>query len=167
MNFCLSISSHSKGQVSSIDILVSTIIFILIFISLRGVWLENISEAENGFYFSELQLKSETALDSLVKTEGYPSDWSISNVELIGLAEKPLVLSETKVSNLVLMDYNTAKDLLGLGSYDFKFDIISENPVNNVSVGKTLDANVFVYSVKRTVVYKGGFADVTFKVFAK
>ncbi len=156
-----------RGQVSSIDVLVSAVIFVMIFISLRGVWLENISEAENNFYFSELQLKSESALDSLVKTQGYPKNWSADNVELIGLADKPLVLDESKVLSFAGMDYNDAKYLLGLGRYDFRMDIIAESPSDSISIGKALDANVFVYSVRRTVVYKGGFADVGFKVFSK
>jgi hypothetical protein len=167
MRFSKSKNIRIRGQVSSIDVLVSAVIFVLIFVSLRGVWIQNIGEAEGNFYFSELQLKSESALDSLVKTQGFPLDWTISNVEIIGLADKPLVLSAAKVANFSSMDYNTARNIIGLGSYDFRMDIIAESPADNISIGKTLDANVFVYSVKRTVVYKGGIADVSFKVFSK
>ncbi len=167
MSFLINKRNRIRGQVSSIDVLVSAVIFVLVFVSLRGVWIQNIEEAENNFYFSELQLKSESALDSLVKTEGYPINWTNSNVELIGLADKPLILSDSKVAYFASMDYNNAKYILGLGSYDFKMDILAENPADNISIGKALDPDVFVYSVKRTVVYKGGFADVSFKVFSK
>ena len=158
-------SSH--GQVSSIDLMVASILFILIFISIRGIWVSNTQAAQESFFFSEMQLKSEAALDSLVKTQGYPEQWSASNVELIGLADKPLVLSETKVKNFVLMDYNKALSLLALGNYDFNFSIVSSNPSDSVSFGRSVSANTFSVGLKRVVNYKGVEASVFIKVFSK
>lgn len=155
-----------NGQVSSIDVVLATVIFIMIFVFMRGVWIQNIENAQNEFSFSEMQLKSQQAIDSLVKTGGYPSNWSSSNVELLGLAEKPLVLSSLKVAAFSSFDYNKSRYLLGLGNYDFSIKISSQTPSNSVSFGTAPDINRFVFSIRRVVLYKGEKADVIFNVYS-
>jgi hypothetical protein len=154
-----------RGQVSSIDLLAAVLIFTMIFFSLRGFWMDSMSKAINDSTNLEMQIKSTEALDVLLKTPGHPIDWNESTIELIGLAQKPGVLDEDKLNSFSLMDYSLAREKLGLGKYDFSFDINSVNPLFNKSIGKSSDLNTIVFSVNRTVVYKGGEASVIFKVF--
>ena len=162
-----------SGQVSSIDLMVASIIFILIFVSMRGLWLENVSGAQEDFSLSDMQLKGESALDSLLKTQGYPANWSPSTVDdntLLGIANSPLVLSSTKVANFAAYagtNYDKAVYLLALGNDDFNFSLVSDNPAYNISAGVPVRANSTVISLKRVVTYKGVGAYVVFKIFSK
>jgi hypothetical protein len=156
---------NKQGQISSIDLLIAILLFALIFFSLRGAWLDTIDSALKDSDAFEMQVLSSEAMDSLIKTPGFPTNWNSTNVELIGLAEKENVLNEKKVLAFEAISYETAKTKLGLGKYDFSFDINSINPSNNITIGQVVDSNSIIISIKRVVTYKGGEASVTFKVF--
>ena len=166
-----------KGQIAGVDVLVASVIFIFIFVALRGVWLNNISTAENTANATEMQLLATQSLDVLLKTPGYPTNWSPSSIDsntIIGLADKPLVINSKKLSdfnslcqivNGVDTNYEIVKGLLGLGKYEYKFELNSYSSSDeNFSCGKTIRSTGAIAAVKR-VVYFGGRADVTFTVF--
>ena len=158
---------HNKGQTSSYDLLVALFLFLLMFASMRGLWIGNIQVAEKEQQHIEMRFKTIQAMNSLIKTKGYPSNWDTNTVELIGLAERENVLSETKINRFAALDYPTATELLALGNYDFNITITSFNPANDLSVGMPVDQNSTIVSIKRSVKYKGGEADVVFKVFTE
>ena len=154
-----------RGQISTYDIVVALFIFVLVFATMRGIWISNVQKAETEQEYNIMKLKAMQAIESMVKTKGYPKNWDGSNVELLGLARKQNVLSESKVMQFAAMDYSTAKDLLLIANYDFNFSLHSAEPTDSVSVGMPLDSNSTVISIKRVVKYKGAEADVVFKVF--
>lgn len=168
--FCVLPKRFSRGQVSLIDILVAVIIFVFIFTALRGVWISNYQTATEEFELTQMRMSAISAADLLVKTGGYPADWTPSDVELPGLAKRPFVLSDEKVSDfnqLVISDYNHALSLLGLGRHEFNFALAADNPDYSFSLGKSLDNSTALVAVNRIVSYKGGFARVTLTVFSE
>jgi len=154
----------ARGQISSIDLLVAILLFVLIFFSMRNIWIDNLSSALIESNKFQIQVLSSEALDSLLKTPGYPTNWTSQNVQLIGLADKENVLNSIKVNSFKSLDYETAKSKLGLTLYDFSFDLNSINPAYNEHIGSNLDSNSNVFSIIRKVTYKGGEANVIFKV---
>jgi hypothetical protein len=160
------LGSMERGQVSVFDLLASTFLFIIIFTAMRGIWLGNIDTAMNEMAFNEMQVKAQQVLDSLIKTEGYPSNWNSENVQLIGLADKPNIIGREKLSAFKTMDYNVASSRLSLGSYDFNFELTQNGAVVK-SVGIPVDTNKTVISLERIVIYGGSEAHVTFRVFQK
>jgi hypothetical protein len=154
-----------RGQVSSIDALIAILIFVLVLTSIRTIWMDNVHTAEITASATEINLSAQQAFDVLTKTQGWPTNWTTSNVSIIGLADKPNVLSEQKVSAFESISYNTAKNKLSLQKYEFSFDINSTNPSYNKHIGSSLDGNTTVVLSKR-VIYKGGEAIVTLKVFS-
>jgi hypothetical protein len=152
-----------RGQISSIDVLVGIILFIFVLVTLRGVWLSNLESGYSQIHSVETQLLATQAIDVLLKTPGYPIDWSSSNVEVLGLADKPLVLNEAKVSEFISMSYEDSKSLLGLGSYEYRIDFNNNGTI--FSKGPVIDSIGRIVSMKRVVWYNGGRTDVTFTVF--
>ena len=156
---------NEKGQISTYDIIVALFIFVLVFATMRGLWISNLQKAETEQQYNKMKMKAMQAIESMVKIKGYPKNWDESNVELLGLARKPNVLSESKLQQFAAMDYGNAKDLLLIGDYDFNFSLDAAEPTDNISVGMPLDNNSTIVSLKRIVKYKGAEADVVFKVF--
>lgn len=154
-----------RGQISSYDALAALFLFLLAFTTLRGTWLGNLEVAENELEYNDMRSKAIQAIDSLVKTKGSPSDWNSENVELIGLAEKPSVLSESKLREFSSMSYTTVKELLWLGNYDFRFELYAAEPSKDLNVGMPVDGNSTIVSLRRTINYLGGQGLVVFKVF--
>ena len=154
-----------NGQISSIDMLISGIIFLMIFISIRSIWIENLNEIQDSLNSYELELKSIQAINCLLKTPGFPIDWNSSNVELIGLAKKPFVLSEDKVNKFLLLDYNSAKRALGIDGYEFNFTIFDDALDENKFFGINPTQKSVVYSVNRKVIFNEVSANAKISIF--
>jgi hypothetical protein len=153
-----------KGQVSSYDVLIAIIIFLLMFTFLRQIPINNLTEAMNDFSYNEMRIYSQQALDSMLKTNGYPTSWTSGDVEIIGLVERENIIDEEKITELLLLDYNDAKDLLALGKYDFNFSINSIDDSKDFSFGLAVPADKEIIVFER-IVYYGGEASATLKVF--
>jgi len=156
---------RKTGQISLYDVMAALFVFILIFVTMRGIWIGNVVSAEDTQSNSEMRLKAAQAINSIIKIRGFPKDWDSGNVQLIGLAKRANVLSEEKLAEFAAMEYGQARGLLLLGNYDFNLSIEAFDPANNVSIGKPLDGNSTIVSLNRTVKYKEGEASVVFKVF--
>lgn len=61
----------------------------------------------------ELLIDAKT-LSSFLVHEGMPSNWSTSDVILIGLTNGDYRLNESKINNFSALSYSTAKDLLSV-----------------------------------------------------
>lgn len=156
---------RKTGQISLYDVMAALFVFILLFVTMRGIWIGNIISAEDIQGETEMRLKAAQALNSIIKIKGFPKNWDAGNVQLIGLAKRANVLSEGKLNKFAAMDYGTARDLMLLGSYDFNISIEAFDPVNNISIGMPIDGNSTILSLERTVKYKEAEASVVFKVF--
>ena len=156
-----------KGQVSIYDILMAFILFIFAFSILNGVWTKNYEGALDNIEFTEMESKALQAVNSLLKTRGFPGDWSESDVEVIGLAYKKNSVDEGKLALFSSMDYNAAKEKLKLGSYDFVFVFDAPGSVDDVNLVPPggIPGGANVVSLKRIVEFNGGDSVVYFKVF--
>jgi len=153
-----------KGQVSGYDVLIAIIIFLLMFAILRQIPISNLTNAIDDVSYNEMRIYSQQAMDSMLKTNGYPIDWDASNVEIIGLSERPNIIDSEKVSQLLLLDYDIAQDLLALGKYDFNLMIDSVDNSKDFSYGVSIPNDKEVIVIER-VVYYGGEANATLYVF--
>jgi len=155
---------NSKGQVSSYDVLVAIIIFLMMFIVLKQIPMNNLTEAIDDFSYNEMRLYSQQAMDSMLKTNGYPTNWAAGDVEIIGLAQKQNILDEEKVTEFLLLDYGDARNMLALGKYDFNFLVDSVDDSKDFSFGVNIQENKEVIVIER-VVYYGGEANAKLYVF--
>jgi len=94
--------------------------------------------------------------------EGKPTNWNTSNVEIIGLTNKPFHLSESKVNNFTMIKYQRTRELLDL-HYDFYFRIIQQgNTITNYGLNGTGKQNI---NLRRNVFYKNDLAIMEFRVW--
>ncbi len=154
----------SKGQVSSYDVLIALIIFLLMFVVLRQLPMSNLAVAIDDFTYSEMRIYSGQAFDSILKTNGYPIDWDVNNVEIIGLAQRANIIDEEKVIQFLQLDYNNAKEALALNKYDFNLSINSVEDSKEFSFGVNVPSDKEIIVIER-VIYYGGEANAILKVF--
>lgn len=107
----------NKGQIVSGDFTISVLIFIFILILILPLW--NYVEYHVVSIESRKDMESSLLLmsDVLTKTAGLPNNWNTTNVRSIGLADGIGILNVTKVSNIIKMDYDTVRNLLGVQTY--------------------------------------------------
>lgn len=156
-----------KGQVSGYDFLFGLIAFLIIFASLRYLWLENFNAALIQQNLSQMEFEANRAVDSMLRFSGTPTDWNASTVEFIGLAKKgkPNVLDDKKLLLFSSLPYSQSRQLLQI-DFNYFFELDSSNNSFDLNVGQTVipyGANVI--SVQRIVSYKNSEAIVRFKVF--
>jgi len=112
-----------KGQVWSMDFAASVVIFSTALAMLLFAWLYITSQSGQQTMFIEMESAAMSASDSLVRQPGVPENWNSSSVTTIGLASSENVLNETKVSYFLDLENGTIKSLLGVGNYDFYFEV--------------------------------------------
>lgn len=113
----------SKAQVITGDFVISMLVFMILLAMIIPVW----SYVDYQIRSSE-EVKSMNSIvmlisDSFVRSGGYPADWNSTNVKSIGLADRDRELNLTKVLNLLEMNYNTAKKLMGIEAYEIYLTI--------------------------------------------
>lgn len=145
---------HKKAQIGTTDLFIAISIFIISVIVLVSLWNKYnvilIENAENEEMFS-LGMQ---ATDLMVKSPGIPYNWTVSNVEVIGLANSDHNLSFSKVANLTQMSYNASKKLLKIASYDYVFRISTPNGTILVNYGNMYSNANKVINVRRLVFYQ-------------
>lgn len=107
----------NKGQIISGDFTISVLLFIFILILILPLW----NYVETQVRSTEDRRDMESSLlimsDVLTKTSGLPNNWNTTNVRSIGLSDKAGILNRTKVLNLINMDYDSVRNLLGVQTY--------------------------------------------------
>lgn len=123
----------NSGQLFSSDFLVAVILFIFVITAIQVQHSSVVRKINNQeeLLFRE-SLISRT--DTLVMFQGYPEDWNISSIEVLGLSTgEPNRVNETKLQYFVQMDTSEAKRLLGLRGNSFYFSV--ENSTGQVISG--------------------------------
>ena len=118
-----------------------------------------------------------TALNILILTQGNPRNWettgSCSQIKTLGLMSEPAVLSEQKLKNFTIMDYNCAKNLLGIAEYDFYFEARNETTgqlfiVNSTTIQKGIippAGSEAIFSVRKAFTDQNNVIDITMGVW--
>ncbi len=120
--------SSVKAQVFSPDFIVASVMFILILVILHvhtQDMYEKIEKQENMIYYENLV----STTDLLLLYHGYPPYWNETNVEVLGLADRPNYLNRTRVEQMMGMSESKIKSLLNLGGKSFRFIIENSTDV--------------------------------------
>lgn len=120
MESCIS-SRSDKGQLSTLDLIVSMMIFLGIIYMFVWAW----GEVQVTMWaFEDAQGLRDRALDItdvLLHTEGYPTDWevfqnaTVETVSSIGLASEGSVLDRDKLERMSQLPSRLVRDIMGLG----------------------------------------------------
>ncbi len=166
-----------KGQATSWEFLLACLIFFFTLATAISLWkstTDRISESERFNVFDDTAVN---VAEKLVRTRGAPENWTRNNVYVVGLADEPRMLNRSKVGEfLVLMNdssfvntcndvsisnYKCNKNLLGVGRFDFYFNMTDINGttivLNNMTckAGQTPPFDVDQITIPRTGILDG------------
>ncbi len=139
-----------KGQIFTIDFMISVAIFIIVLITIISTWYyidTHIKEIESRRDMHSISL---SISDALVRSPGHPTEWNTTNVQSIGLAKEEYVLDVRKSMSLMNLDYDTARSIMRLGNYHV-FIYLTDINGHNVSTG-VLRSPVAYFSGSATTV---------------
>jgi len=114
----------SKGQAVIIDFALGFFLFVLIWVFLIIQFEEKLSDTIDISTNETMKIRTENALEVLVKSRGSPENWeqlTINDLNAPGLAKADRELSQQKLiafQNLNA-DYNQLKTTMGLGVLNF------------------------------------------------
>ncbi|MEM2963222.1 MAG: hypothetical protein QXW70_00795 [Candidatus Anstonellales archaeon] len=136
---------YVTGQLISIDAVVSLIALIFIILLFLYHWTEGIKITSNLVRRNGMEQSAIVASDILLKSSGYPHNWNQSNVQAIGLASSPHVLSVDKILAFKNISYNTSKKLLGIvDEFYFYIDDIEGNRIHEVGNSTSSELSISV-----------------------
>jgi len=147
---------RQRGQVWSLDFVTSIVVFLVILMPLFFVWSYINAQSTQQIEFNSIESAALQISDSLVRTQGIPGNWNISNVRVIGLVSDENILNSTKVSSFLSMgnsDYERTKSLL-TGNYDFYFSLTDINGTSLGTIGNKSEKGNVV-PVERYCLYNG------------
>jgi len=159
------IKLNSFGQ-ALFDLVLASFIFLLVLISVISLYQNALIESNSLTGKHLLQQNAFFAVEKLLNSKGFPEKWneiSITDVNYIGLLDSEGFVSEEKLIEFNLLDYDLVKAKLGIQAYEFYFyfngfDVVEKGiPLN--------DADFDSVVVRRVVPYKGGEAVVDFTVY--
>lgn len=111
------------GQAWGFDLMIAFVIFIIGIIAFFLYALNYPTEGEE--IIDALSYEANLIAENLL-SEGHPKNWTVDNVEIIGLTNNDRI-NQTKLNNfesLVISDYNLTKTLLNT-RYDYYINIIN------------------------------------------
>lgn len=109
-----------KGQALASDFTISIALFLFLIVGCAIVWNTTAGKYARFRDNQFMQEKIFSVSDTLVRTPGYPPEWNGANVKLIGLSEgESHMLNKSKLLEFKNVDYSTAKNMWGLGGYEY------------------------------------------------
>jgi hypothetical protein len=162
-----------RAQAWSFDFMASVIVFFLVVSVLFFVWQYTTIQNEDQMVFNDMENSALTITDTIIRSRGYPEDWNESSVQIIGLASEENILNETKILTFVQMDYETVKRILGIGAYDFYFQLVHLNGTQASSGGNDLlagldpafQSSTMVVPIERYIVFDHRVAKLRFMLW--
>ena len=117
------------------------------------VWTQTINNNITSRERLDIGLLSVEISDLLVKQTGQPTNWETGDeIYTLGLAEEDHILDMNKVDEFVNLDYEDAKDLLGVGTYEFYFTLVNASSGATIKTGGMYPINSDVIINSRRVV---------------
>ncbi len=120
--------TSTKAQVWSLDIIIAMIVFVA---ALILFYQQSINLLDERVQQREDILLDAQIISSYLVSSGYPQNWTVSNVTIIGLTDGKMRLQESKVlqfQSLITTNYSVSKKLL---STNHHYLITFEDKNNN------------------------------------
>lgn len=129
----MSRSRSRAGQLFSTDLVGSLIVFFAIINLSMLIW--------QTAYTNETRFTAEKAVqeqvirttDFLVRTQGYPANWTAETVEIAGLADPHHALDNQKLSEFAALPYTRKKEAMRLSSSEFHLIVTVNNTTATVA----------------------------------
>ncbi|VVB59961.1 Uncharacterised protein [uncultured archaeon] len=125
--------NRKKGQAFASDFVISAVLFIIILAISIEMWTATglkYSKSESSDF---MQKKAFSITDTLIKTQGYPLDWTRNSAKVIGVSgETPQVLNKSKLIEMKYISDSDLKNTWGISGYNvyMKFTNSSGNIIS-------------------------------------
>lgn len=138
----MQLKMKEKAQVFSGEFLMAYFIFMIVLTLTLFLWSHTTREIRKVDDFRVIEERAVDVGEQLLRTTGYPKNWTAQDVITIGLANESRTLDGGKLQTFILMmdpslynnscsgnisNYNCSKYLLGLGQYHFYFTMTDLN----------------------------------------
>jgi hypothetical protein len=157
-----------RGQIFSGEFILGFVLFTLALGIMLMLWNNSMKDVLGSYSVQDMEDAGVDAAETLVRTQGVPSDWNESNVVSLGLANDSRILRTQKVKMFVhymsmddsdlcpgTKNYDCNLHMLGLGGYDFLFNLSYINGSTVVIDGKkTLAGRAPVNETDRVTVVR-------------
>ncbi|MFH0861520.1 MAG: hypothetical protein V1875_00685 [Candidatus Altiarchaeota archaeon] len=145
----MSKKTRGRGAVFTMDLIAALFIFLVIIVSMMWLWGTAYARMDAYRDSSSRQSRLLDISSALVKTPGNPADWQNGQVTpdrvyALGLASAENVLSEEKLTALESANYQSLREIMGLGSENFSITVSRDyggTPEVLYSKGAVLDAS--------------------------
>ena len=136
----------SKGQLISLDLLLSFAAFFLVCLFLLSLWDLNLTRLQDNIETEELELIAFQISDTLMNTPGVPFQWedNISSVEMPGFAIERGLAEEEKINAFFSLDYNETKQKWNIERYDFQLKVYNEEGTLLQNTGPELNHSTLI-----------------------
>jgi hypothetical protein len=149
-----------KAQAWSMDFAASMVIFSTALLLILFAWNYTVQQNQEQVGFNFMENAAIAASDSLIRHGGTPEDWDQSNVVTVGLASSENVINDTKAESLMQINDTDFKRLLGIGNYEFYFEVRYANgTIASTPSGQALQKGIYpteastIIPVERHVLY--------------
>jgi len=144
---------NRKGMAVSMDFILSVLLagmLLILFITEYNLYIHRLDDRIN---YQRYEFMSTAITQSLIMDSGSPKNWenNSENVENIGLAITPRILSPDKVETFSEMDYEVTKEKLRISGMDYTFRIYYPNGSIIAEQGEAVLKKSIV-AIERTVV---------------
>lgn len=110
---------HLKGQAFASDFVISAVFFIVLLVASAELWKTAESKYSKDDSSGLMQKRIFSISDTLIKTEGYPANWTNATVWLIGVSEEtPGVLNKSRLLQMKNISYLRMKSIWGISDYE-------------------------------------------------
>lgn len=170
-----------RGQAFSSEFLLAYFVFMIVLSMALYAWTLSTKKIIENERLLDMESQAIDASEQLIRTPGYPLDWNKTSVESIGLASESRVLDWTRVSYFIdLMttstddlctisdssNYECNRYLLGLGVYDFHFNLLYTNGTSIASTGKEPVNETHRIGVERTAILNNSIVNTVLTVWS-
>ena len=157
-------SDTGKGQVFSGEFLLSFVLFLTALILLLSLWTSSTRDVLTYERRKTMEELGVSAAEKLIRTPGYPDEWNASSVTSVGLANVSRILSPRKIIEFTKLtddssagscgagsSYECNVHMLGIGGYDFSFNLTYLNGSTVVLDGYPASSGRFKVDEKEAV----------------
>ncbi|MFH0817836.1 MAG: hypothetical protein V1909_04335 [Candidatus Micrarchaeota archaeon] len=116
-------NANRRGQLLTTDFILSLTIFLAILLSTMSLWASVDTQIKDSESRRDMQAITTTISESLVRSQGYPKNWTNETVKMIGLANEEHVLDINKILSLKHMNYDNVSSILRLANYNYYISI--------------------------------------------
>lgn len=145
--------SNRTGQLFTTDFVISAFVFIILLNVAVFSW--NLAYDRQDRFAQEdvMQRKAFHAASLMVRTPGYPADWTPSTVAVIGLADPDHVVQEAKMDELAAMDVSTLRATLDIIPSYIQVTLNTSTTTRQVGTAPVNASDLVVE--RRSILYNG------------